>query len=1142
MNRFWRTRSRTAIVTVTALVSVLLPLAGSAFAATGTRYGSGITSPGGQVWMGTHLWVSDHDKGFCRMDDGDSDGIFLPNQATCNTTMASPGQPAYDPTPANPLTDFVYVPDNDPHSGQGVYRLTFSTSTQTITGAVLLGGTSGGGLAGFETNAVALGPDGNLYVGTLGSVNVYRITNPAGSSQTVETIGQAADAISGVAFAGADLYIAEQGAVKKIPAAPTCQESLPCVAEQTPVTAAGPTALTSDGLDVLYVADGRDVLRYTVSTNTQDIYASKGAVPGGTTPFRFVSALSLKTNGDLLVGDDPSDGEQLEKGREWLIPAGSSPEVAGSPGQPAERPLAPARTAGNIYASPVTGAGGQVWMGDHLWVADHIEGFCRLDDPDPADADPSREINTATCDTSAVSPGQPTYDQATQSIYIPDNSSQSQGIWRLKFDPVSETVGSPLLLASGTGLAGLRTTTTALDVGPDGDLYVGSIKSDTIKRVTNPQGSLSNMTVSIVARSSDGLGVFGMAFIGRDLYTQETGAVTKVARIVDCTSSAPCIARSTPITADAPTALASDGVDVLWIANSPDVLRYQAGSGTEEIYANQGIFRNGSKTRFRFISALTLSPAEDIYVADDPTNGGEPPEGRVWRLDDVVPPSPPTLTGVTPASGSNDNSPSIRGTAEKLSTIRLYDNGSCDGDPVALGPAADFASPGLSAAIADNSSTTFHATARDRSGNTSPCSNDSITYVEDSAAPAVPSTPDLDAASDTGGSSTDDLTKDATPTFSGAAEEGSTVKIFVDGALRGSDVATGGSYSVTTTALSDGAQSVTVSATDRAGNESARSGANGVTIDTAPPTVTANPSGGRYSSSQSVTLSASETANIFYTTDGSTPTQSSTAYSGAITISTDTTLSFIGVDRAGNQSATRSESYTFGSGDTLAPVVQAPSENIVGGAQLGTTNIPVRISWSASDGSGSGLKSYELQQSVNGGTFTTVSLPTLLTKVKSFQLAPGSTYQYRVRATDKAGNTSAYVAGPTFRVTVAQESSAAIVDTGTWTTASLTGAYGGKVQHASVSGAKATLTFSGRDVAWVAQKSANRGRADVFLDGVKVATVDLYSSTTQARRVVFQADGLSPAGSHTLQVAVLGTRNASSSSARVDVDAFVVLQ
>ncbi|MBO6495055.1 MAG: hypothetical protein JJ978_05790, partial [Roseivirga sp.] len=116
--------------------------------------------------------------------------------------------------------------------------------------------------------------------------------------------------------------------------------------------------------------------------------------------------------------------------------------------------------------------------------------------------------------------------------------------------------------------------------------------------------------------------------------------------------------------------------------------------------------------------------------------------------------------------------------------------------------------------------------------------------VVDNVAPSAPSTPDLATSSDSGneehtaGSTSDDLTNDTTPTFEGTAEAGSTVKIIsnVDGEV-GSGIATGGNYSITTSALTAGAHTITATATDGSANTSSASSALSITIDTTSPTV-----------------------------------------------------------------------------------------------------------------------------------------------------------------------------------------------------------------------------------------------------------------------------------------------------------------
>ncbi|EIM30279.1 Ig-like domain-containing protein [Microvirga lotononidis] len=111
------------------------------------------------------------------------------------------------------------------------------------------------------------------------------------------------------------------------------------------------------------------------------------------------------------------------------------------------------------------------------------------------------------------------------------------------------------------------------------------------------------------------------------------------------------------------------------------------------------------------------------------------------------------------------------------------------------------------------------------------------TLTFDTKAPGAPSTPELDPASDTGPDNGDGVTSDTTPTFTGTAEIGSTVKLYDDDMTEiGSAVATDGTWSITSNVpLAQGPHTIVAIATDAAGNSSLVSDSRVITIDTATP-------------------------------------------------------------------------------------------------------------------------------------------------------------------------------------------------------------------------------------------------------------------------------------------------------------------
>ena len=309
-------------------------------------------TPAGAVVVGSNLYTGDGAQGFRHWLPADptnpdpvNNGILVYDGSTQFSLgggglclpFCQVGQIAYDGNTN------VYFPAYDHQKGNGatvpgVYRAVISPLFGISTFFQLV---PTAGLAGNNPTALALGPDGNLYVGFLKNGNVVRITNPNVipfndplKTQVVQSVGTAPNGrpVRSLAFVGSDLYLGTSDGLSAIrnAVAPTCLGGCNATPIVDGFSGVDHVGLASDGLNRLYVSiNGHGVFRYTISSGatTQVSTGGTDAITGTAAAFAFVGGhtnmLQLDRLGNLWIGDDISDGRFNFSGRLWYISAGS---------------------------------------------------------------------------------------------------------------------------------------------------------------------------------------------------------------------------------------------------------------------------------------------------------------------------------------------------------------------------------------------------------------------------------------------------------------------------------------------------------------------------------------------------------------------------------------------------------------------------------------------------------------------------------------------------------------------------------------------------------------------------------------------------------------------------------------------------
>lgn len=352
----------------------------------------------------------------------------------------------------------------------------------------------------------------------------------------------------------------------------------------------------------------------------------------------------------------------------------------------------------------------------HLWIGDAINGLCRID-PEVDEVVPptagiaGHSLNVLTCtggtQERAITPAQLAFDAATNTLYLGNISRLGGGILRLHYIPSGDNgqgsfnhINIESLIGTGTardqfgGCPAVKDPKSgtlvpvipdSVALGPDGNLYTGSIRDGAIIRIISPatfnpatdcpgNGGSGvtpgpNDKIQIPILSPDqaiGTGHnFGLGWIGHTLVGGDNAAPWIKFNADQCfTSANGNTVCGNPLTGGAPLpteilatqAGAPQGATITdaqyptfpgttaYFASFPSVTKV-----TNIVDASNLTVQTNYGGTFSFITGLTADPTNNqfLYVAADPAQGGVNGAGQIWQVS--TQPCPPGVA-LTPVN------------------------------------------------------------------------------------------------------------------------------------------------------------------------------------------------------------------------------------------------------------------------------------------------------------------------------------------------------------------------------------------------------------------------------------------------------------------------------------------------------------